>query len=325
MTADRLSFATEAGLTLPADGPILLIGAPGDLYSDALPLDRCTVVQGFKPDHDAWTARGVPVTLAPEGDFAAAIVFLPRARDLAEARVAMACAAAPGGLIVLDGQKTDGIEPLAKAVKARGALLGQVSKAHGKTVWFTASDSFDDWARGPAQNSYGLWTAPGVFSADAPDPGSEALLAALPAKLGVRIADLGAGWGGLATGLLARDTLAELHLVEADHSALDCAQRNVTDPRARFHWADATAWTPPEPLDAVVMNPPFHSGRKSDPALGQAFIAAAKRILKPSGHLWLVANRHLPYETALEAQFRDSAEIAGDNRFKILHASRPNR
>ena len=78
-------------------------------------------------------------------------------------------------------------------------------------------------------------------------------------------------------------------------------------------------------LDAVVMNPPFHVGRKADPALGRAFIAAARRVLKPSGALWLVANRHLPYETALEAHFRNSDEIAGDGRFKILHATRPHR
>ncbi|MCR8550786.1 class I SAM-dependent methyltransferase [Salipiger sp. P9] len=325
MTADRLSFATEAGLTLPAEGRILLIGAPGDLVSDALPLDRCAVVQRFKPDHDAWARRGVPVGLAPEGTFAAAIVFLPRARDLAEARIATACAAAPGGLIVLDGQKTDGIDTLAKAVKARVPVLGQVSKAHGKTLWFFASGDFAGWARGPAQNGHGLWTAPGVFSADAPDPGSEALLAALPVRLGARVADLGAGWGGLARGLLARADIAALHLVEADHAALDCARRNIPDPRATFHWADATTWRPSEPLDAVVMNPPFHQGRKADPSLGQAFIAAARHMLKPSGQLWLVANRHLPYETTLAAHFRQTEEIAGDSRFKILHGARPLR
>lgn len=325
MTADRLSFATEAGMTLPEDGRILLLGAPGDLVADALPLDRCVVLQHVKPDFDAWERRGVSVTRTPEGPFAAAIVFLPRARDLAEARVAEACAAATGGLIVIDGQKTDGIEPIIKAIKRRVPLLGQVSKAHGKTIWIDATADFADWTRHAEVNAHGHWTAPGVFSADAPDPATEALLAALPDKVGGDVADLGAGWGGLAMGLLKRDKIASLHLVEADATALDCARRNIDDPRARFHWADATTWQPPVLLDAVVMNPPFHVGRKADPALGRAFIAAARRVLKPSGALWLVANRHLPYETALEAHFRNSDEIAGDGRFKILHATRPHR
>ncbi|WP_417719390.1 class I SAM-dependent methyltransferase [Salipiger sp.] len=325
MTSDRLSHAVEAGLTLPATGRILLLGAPGDLDLRDFPEDRCDVVQGFRPDHDAWAARGLPVSTEAGGDHGAAVVFLPRARDRAEARIAAACAAAPGGLIVVDGQKTDGVESMLRAVKARVPVAGHVSKAHGKCFWFTASDAFGDWARGPACNAHGHWTAPGVFSADAPDPGSERLLAALPPKLGGTVADLGAGWGGLASGLLTRDGIRTLHLVEADHAALDCARRNVEDARAVFHWADATRWKPTSPLDTVVMNPPFHQGRRADPAIGQAFITAAAKALKPTGHLWLVANRHLPYESVLESRFRETAEVSGDARFKILHASRPAR
>ena len=97
--------------------------------------------------------------------------------------------------------------------------------------------------------------------------------------------------------------MKRLDLVEAEADALACARLNVTDPRARFHWADATAWQPDSLLDAVVMNPPFHVGRDADPALGAAFIRAARRMLAPNGSLWLVANRHLPYDAALTEHF----------------------
>ncbi|NDW01576.1 class I SAM-dependent methyltransferase [Salipiger sp. PrR002] len=326
MSDTRLSFALEGGLDLPSEGRILLLGAPGDFDASALPRERCTVVQRSAPDFAAWERRGWDVATAPEGEFAAAIVFLPRARDRAETWIAEACAAAKGGLVIVDGQKIDGIDTALKAVRKRTEVTGQVSKAHGKSFWFAATDALADWARGPAQLDGGQWTAPGVFSADGPDPASEALLAALPQKLGTNVADLGAGWGGLANGILTREKIGALHLVEADLVALDCARRNVTDPRAQFHWADALNWTPPALLDAVVMNPPFHTNRrKAEPSLGQAFIDAAARMLKPSGQLWLVANRHLPYETRLAERFRNSDEIAGDARFKILHASRPGR
>ncbi len=310
-------------MSLPEDGRILVIGAPGDLNGDALPLDRCTVLQRFAPDHDQWARRGVTTTLAAEGPFAAAVVFPARARDLSESRIAEACAAVPDGLVVVDGPKTDGIEPLLKAVRSRVPLAGQVSKAHGKCFWFASTPDFADWARAPSRNAQGMWTAPGVFSADAQDPGTDMLLAALPDKLGAQVADLGAGWGGLASGILRREAVGTLHLVEADRTALDCAERNLDDPRARFHWADALTWTAPERLDAVVMNPPFHVGRAPDPALGRAFITAARKMLKPSGNLWLVANRHLPYESQLESDFRHFEEIAGNSRFKILHGYRP--
>ena len=73
----------------------------------------------------------------------------------------------------------------------------------------------------------------------------------------------------------------------------------------------------------MICNPPFHAGRAADPALGVAFIAAAGRILKPGGALWLVANRHLPYERALDARFQTLQTLAETGRFKAILASRP--
>ena len=70
-------------------------------------------------------------------------------------------------------------------------------------------------------------------------------------------------------------------------------------------------------------SPPFHTSRAADPALGRGFIAAAAAMLKPSGRLWLVANRHLPYETEARARFREVEELAGTDRFKILCAAKP--
>ena len=73
----------------------------------------------------------------------------------------------------------------------------------------------------------------------------------------------------------------------------------------------------------VVMNPPFHTSRSADPTLGQGFIASAARNLTRNGSLWMVANRHLPYEATLSEVFARVEEVAGDNRFKVFHASRP--
>jgi 16S rRNA (guanine1207-N2)-methyltransferase len=151
------------------------------------------------------------------------------------------------------------------------------------------------------------------------------LAEALPAKLPSRVIDLGAGWGYLGRAILARDGVKALDLVEADAHALACARQNVTDPRARFHWADAMTFRPDHLADAVVMNPPFHLGRDADPALGIGFLQAARRMLAPSGTLWLVANRTLPYLQPLAALFREVEDIGGSAAFRLIRASGPVR
>lgn len=323
----RLTLALDRGaVAIPPEGRVGVWGATAADDLSALPKDRVVVVQGFRPDHDALIRRGYAVS--PEADpsarFALSVVMLPRARAAAKARIAAAAAATSGPLVV-DGAKGDGVDGILREIRARAEVGEVLSKAHGKVFAVTGGD-FADWAEtGPQRTPEGFVTRPGVFSADGADPGSIALAAALPPRLGPRVADLGAGWGYLASAILGREGVTELHLIEADHAALSCARENVTDSRARFHWADATAFTPDAPFDTVVMNPPFHVSRAADPGLGRAFVAAAARMLSPRGDLWLVANRHLPYEAALRAAFREVAEQGDSPAFKVVHASHPIR
>ncbi|SLN40511.1 Ribosomal RNA small subunit methyltransferase C [Pseudoruegeria aquimaris] len=324
----RLSLALAAQeVQLPGEGRILCLRARAEDDLSALPKERLDIVQSFQPDHAALTARGFHLLDAPAPTpYAAAIVFLPRSKPEAQLLIAQAVAATNGGLVLVDGQKTDGVDSLLKATrKLAGGPVSAFSKAHGKLFWFTGGGAFDDWAETRVASPEGFRTVPGVFSADRIDRGSALLAEALPAKLAGHVVDLGAGWGYLSRAILAREAVERLDLVEAERLALDCARANVADPRARFHWADATSFTPDSPCDVVVMNPPFHAGRAGDPALGQAFIDTAARILKPGGSLWMVANRHLPYEGRLATLFRDVTEAGGDSGFKIFYAQGPVR
>ena len=327
MKASRLSLILESGaLALPEAGQIAVYGAGADDDLRALPKERCEIIQGFKPDHDALLARGFQVVVSAGGPYAASIVMLNRSKAKTRSMLAEAVAKTPNGLIIVDGVKTDGADGFYKACRKRTAVSEAFSKAHGKLFWFTAQAAFDDWAdTGPIQLEEGFQTVAGVFSAEKIDRGSRALIAALPDKLPKRLADLGAGWGYLSRHLLLREKIRELHLIEADCAALECARKNVTDPRAQFHWADATRFTPAQPFDGIITNPPFHTSRKANPDIGRAFITAAAGMLTPSGQIWLVANRHLPYERTLVENFRNVDEIAGDKSFKILWASKPLR
>ena len=316
----RLSLLLDEGLALPP-GRIVALRPRAGTDLRVLP-GEVHVIQGFRPDHDAFAARGFAVGVTPEGDYAAAVVFLPRSKAEARGLVARAAAVVPEGApVVVDGARTDGIDSLLRECRARAEVGGVVSKAHGKAFWLRAPSAFEGWEAptGPE----GWATAPGGFSEGGVDRGSALLADALPERLPGRAVDLGAGWGYLSARALEREGLREIHLVEAEWAALEAARRNVTDPRASFHWADVTTFAPGEPFDAALANPPFHRGREADPSLGRAFVAAAARLLIPRGRLWCVANRHLPYERALSESFAEHREVAGDAAYKVILASRP--
>lgn len=329
MSHPRLSLALEAFGPLPPEGRIALFRPTAATDLSDLPAARLHAVQGFRPDHDALAARGLAVSPRAEGAYAAALVFVPRAK--AEARALLHAAnqaVAPGGPIWVDGLKTDGIDTLFKDLRALLPVSGPLAKAHGKIFAFAASSgALDGWAAQPGHPAEGFTTLPGVFSADGVDRGSALLAACLPETLPARMADLGAGWGWLAAQVLARKGVENLDLVEAEHAACECCKMNISDPRARFHWADATRVKFENRPLGVVMNPPFHLARQADPALGAAFIRAAAGLLSLSGTLWMVANRHLPYDAVLHEMFHEVVELTPpggrDGAFRVIRAERP--
>ncbi|NKX43269.1 class I SAM-dependent methyltransferase [Roseicyclus persicicus] len=330
MTPDRWTLALEAGeLALPP-GPVLVLRARGD--GDYAALGQVQCVQGFAPDHDRLAARGLAVSVeVPEGEtYAAALVQIVKARagtlaSLAEALMALQ----PGGLLMVDGPKDEGIEAILKLLKSEFEIDGTYAKAHGKLVWLTRPEVLPEavmgWMPEPVETEEGYLTVPGGFSAEGPDRGSEILVALVPPLTG-RVADLGAGWGYIAGEILSeQDGIETLDLIEADHAMLEAAAANIDDPRARFHWADVTRFQPEAAYDAILANPPFHTGRHADPSLGRAFIAAAARMLSPRGRFFMVANRHLPYEDALKSAFGTGRLLGELEGYKIYEAAKPKR
>lgn len=314
----RLRTALEDGLiTLPDD--VHLMRPSVDFDFAALPWFDLS--HSFAPDVTRFKSAGLKVLEQPR-PAKVICVSVPKFKSLARSMVGFA--AANADLVLVDGQKTDGIDSLFKDVRKRLGDVASVTKAHGRMFWFSGTDALADWEIGePAKGAHGYYTTAGVFSDGEIDKGSAILAAALPALKG-RIADFGAGWGYLSDAALKHD-ITSIDLIEAERLALECAKLNVSDERAQFHWADATKFKADQPFDTIIMNPPFHTGRAGDPSLGQDFISNAAKNLTSRGDLWMVANRHLPYEAALDQAFAQTTEIAGSPAFKIFHASRPRR
>ncbi|CAN7366050.1 class I SAM-dependent methyltransferase [Phenylobacterium sp. LjRoot219] len=233
-------------------------------------------------------------------------------------------ALAPGAPLTALAAKEKGGSRLRKELETFGCQVEEIGRQHQRichTVRPATPDGLDAAiaAGGPQQRDGGLWTQPGVFSWDRSDPGSDLLIAALP-DLSGQGADLGCGLGVLARAVLASPKVARLDLVDLDRRAVEAARRNVEDARARFHWADVRSAPELDGLDFVVMNPPFHDTGLEDKALGQAFIRRAHQLLRRGGTLWMVANRHLPYEAVLAEHFSRVTPKGDGKGFKIYEA-----
>lgn len=245
-----------------------------------------------------------------------------------ERRYALAAALralAPGGSLVALGPKDKGGSRIRKELEGFGCVVAEESKNHWRICRAARSEMLVDVDQVIAAGdprfdaALGLWTQPGIFSWDRIDEGSALLIDALPALSG-HGADLGCGLGLLTRALLDSAGVTAIEAVELDARALSAARRNVADTRAHFHWLDVRTGLPFAALDFVVMNPPFHSGGADDVALGRAFLQQARKILRPGGVLWMVANRHLPYEAELASLFSKVEEVTKSARFKVVRA-----
>lgn len=326
-------FETNALAWPRAGGALFLRARDGwPLHARALPGLVCE--QSFRPSFDALQRSGLAVQGDEvQGRFPLVLVLPPRQRDEARALFARAVMQAGDDGIVVACMPNDEGAKTGQADLAR--LAGPVSvlsKSHCRVFWTGARHAIDtsmlaEWHAldAPRPVAEGRFLSrPGLFAWDRIDAASALLAAHLPTNLAGEAADLGAGTGYLALEVLARcPGIRSLDLYEAEARALELARTNLAaHAHVGLHWHDVTQGLP-RAFDCIVTNPPFHAhGRADRPDIGRRFIAAAAEALRPRGRLVLVANRHLPYESVLDARFPTVRTLAAAQGFKVIEAVR---
>ncbi len=343
---ETLFMAFEKVPELTVEGPVAFLHAQphGGLGRFS---GRLTCEQTWKPAAEALTAAGLESTsdlLLGDGEYALVLLRPQRQRDQAHFDIARAFRLLQdGGTLVVSLPNDWGAARYEKQVAELAGSVESLSKHHCRVFWTQKTEALDrtllkEWFEGgqprPVEDAPEFQTRPGLFSWEKVDRGSRFLTNRLPATLSGRVADVGAGWGWISHWVLGHcPNVKEIHLYEADALALEAAERNLRrfkrpdGPQIHLHWHDVTRGLGGETFDAVVMNPPFHSGRQADPLLGHKFIAAGLQAMRPGASLWLVANQFLPYERFLKDALPDASIAAQEAGFKVLtgHRARPER
>lgn len=325
----------ESGaLDWPVQGQVLFLRARSAATFPPEVSARLLCEQSFKPFADALSREGCSTTMAEAtGKFPLVLLLPSRQRDETRALLVRALdCTAPDGIVVASMANDEGARSGESDLRRLAGPVQSLSKNKCRVFWIRMADAKvdaalrDEWLQRDAPRAIAdgrFLSRPGLFAWDRIDAASALLAAHLPADLAGHGADLGAGYGFLAAEVLAHcPGVVAMDLYEAEARALALAKENLqgqSQATLGFHWHDVTRGLPIR-YDFIVSNPPFHQGRADQPELGRAFIAAAAAALDPGGRLWLVANRHLPYESALQVGFASVRVVAGAQGFKVIEA-----
>jgi 16S rRNA (guanine1207-N2)-methyltransferase len=331
---------TSGTLTLPDDGRVLFLRARDGRWWHPASRKDWLFQQSFKPFADALQRSGLNVGEPTEDQqFPLVLVLPPRQRDEARALFARALRhVQAGGIVVAAVANVEGARSAEADFRQLVGEAGVLSKHKCRVFWSAPMKANVDqqrqteWAKLDALRSIGdgaFVSRPGLFAWDRIDAASALLASQLPKNLRGRVADLGAGYGYLSAEIIRSCAdVKSIDLYEAEARALEPARENMQTVLRETEgvvevdviWHDVTRGLPKR-YDVIVSNPPFHQGRADQPELGQAFIAAAAKALEPAGQLWLVANRHLPYESILSTHFAEIETRVMRDGFKVIKAS----
>ncbi|RZI39314.1 hypothetical protein EGT07_29610, partial [Herbaspirillum sp. HC18] len=103
-----------------------------------------------------------------------------------------------------------------------------------------------------------------------------------------------------------------------DSVALLAAAENV--PGARTILGTALPAAGPVRYDAILSNPPLHSGLAEDHRALERLIAEAPKFLKAGGLLQMVVQRRVPLDARLKERLADPAVVAETGSFRVWRA-----
>ncbi|MDL0430026.1 class I SAM-dependent methyltransferase [Marinobacter sp. TBZ242] len=269
------------------------------------------------------------------------VVFLPKARAELALRLELArWLAAQDARLILVGEKKEGIAGAVKQLKAMAPQVFKADSARHCQVWLAdnlePAQTFDvrQWLQWHQVDCAGIRFEvaglPGIFSSGELDAGTAMLLESLadsPINAGP-VLDFACGAGVIGTWLQLYQRALGQPCVQVD--GVDVQSQAVFCARATYQRASATGDIKASDgladvsgrYAAVLSNPPFHTGIRTDTSMTEEFLRQVAEHLEPGGELRLVANSFLPYEQLIRRHVGPVRAIAGDRRFTVWSARR---
>ncbi len=315
-------------------GPLLLAGAPADGLLGQLPQAQAWVWHAGDQSmlESRFPGRSHYGVEAPALAFDAAVLFLPKSRDLAAYLINALASRLGGRDLYLVGEKRGGIEGAAKQLQALGkprkldsarhCQLWQVTVDHAPAAkpLESLAERFElDLEDGPLQ----VVSLPGVFSHGRLDRGSALLLEHLDDLPVGHVLDFGCGAGLLGATVKRRYPQSQVTLLDVDAFAVAASRMTLA---ANGLQGDVISGdgidAAPGELSLILSNPPFHTGVHTNYQASENLLKKSGQHLRKGGEMRLVANSFLRYQPLIEGALGNCQTRAEADGFRIYQATR---
>lgn len=321
-----------------AQGKWLLVNPTDeDIFIQLADYDLNGYHQYWQP-YQACLAKGVKAqqtfaaSFEQDESFDGVVIYISKAKQQNAMLLAnVAAKLKPQGQLLLVGENKGGIKSAGKQLEKYGIVQKIDSARHcalyGAQLANQAAEfSLRDWQQvldiHVAGLHFSIVTLPGVFSYEHLDPATHMLLENLQPIPSGELLDFACGAGPIGCYLGLKNTNSCITMSDVNALALYCAEQS-----AKLNQINAKVIASDGLRDingrfkAIYTNPPFHTGIKTDYQITQAFIQEAGKRLVRNGSLTLVANRFLPYQELLEAQFCDVHVKAQNSKFSLYQCA----
>jgi 16S rRNA (guanine1207-N2)-methyltransferase len=271
-------------------------------------------------------------TATPQQAIDGAVLFLPKARDLANYLLNALASRLGGKTLYLVGEKRGGIEGAAKQLHQYGKPR-KVDSARHCQLWAVdieaapaPLDLHSQAQRYELELEGGPLTVvslPGVFAHGRLDRGTALLLDYLDGLPTGHVLDFGCGAGVLGAVIKRRYPASQVTLLDVDafaveSSRLTLAANGLEGEVIIGDGIDAA----PQPLAAILSNPPFHTGVHTDYRASENMLKKSREYLQSGGELRIVANAFLRYQPLMQEHVGPCKTLVEGQGFKIYSATK---
>tara|TARA_B100000378_G_scaffold176416_1_gene142370 strand:+ start:1056 stop:2057 length:1002 start_codon:yes stop_codon:yes gene_type:complete len=306
-----------------------VFAAPFDhALGDVLEAHKCNI---YSYDYEAsqkWEANGFNVSVTPDSidDPDLTIVFPDKNHEQSAYIIQKAFESLNDkGVLIAVAHNLAGGKRLSKIIKDIGGnVMEETSKNHCRVVLAAKSEKMTEPSDALYKNDFGYWSQAGLFGHEKIDKGSSIMLQNIGEKVNGVIADFGCGYGYISCEIAATDQhdIDKIYAYDNDYRAVKCCEKNLSekgkDVEFEVKWFDLTQAPETDFFDTILLNPPFHTGKKTDISLGKTIIESAAKSLKKRGVIYIVANTHLPYEAVLKHAGISFDIVATEQGFKVF-------